>query len=367
MCETDQKMFGIGFALDEHIQSKTFATLSIYHKLTMQSPLKRIRIGAISLAAVFVASVIGYRILGDYDWLDAIWLVIVTISTVGYSESTDSPAAIQVLTMAVILLGVTAAAYTFGGFVQLMLEGEVERVLGKRKMTKELGRMNDHVIICGFGGLGHDLATQLNHRGLPFVVIDLLPEKVVEATDLGFLAIQGDATTEQILEEVNLKTARALATALPSDAENVFITLTARNLRSDIQIIAKSERESSCRKLRQAGADKIVMPHRVGAQQMERMISRPTTADLVELFAEATHLEMELDEFRVAEQSPLAGRSLADSRLKEDFNVLVVGIKDDGGHFRFNPKPQETIRSDDTILVIGQVSDINRMKQGHRA
>lgn len=334
---------------------------------TMHSPLSRIRVGAISLVAVFVISVVGYRTLGDYDWLEATWLVVVTVSTVGYSETSDSSPTLQVLTMFVIVLGVTAAAYTFGGFIQLMLEGEVERMLGRRKMTKELGRMSDHVIICGFGRLGQDLANQLNHRNLPFVIIDLLPEKVVEASDMGFLAIQGDATTEEILEEVNLKTARALATALPSDAENVFITLTARNLRSDIQIIAKSERESSCRKLRQAGADKIVMPHRVGAQQMERMISRPSTADLVELFSEATTMEMELDEFRITESNPLAGLSLADSKLKDDYNVLVVGIKDEGGHFRFNPKPQETIRSEDTILVIGQVEDINRMKQIQRA
>ena len=332
----------------------------------MQSPLKRIRIGAVSLLTIFVVSVIGYRVLGDYDWLEAIWLVVVTISTVGYGESTESSVSIQVFTIFVILLGVTAATYTGGGFIQLMLEGEVEKVLGRRKMTKELGRLDQHVIICGFGRLGHDLANQLRHRGLPFVVLDVLPEKVLEAMDLGFLAIQGDATSEQVLEEVNIQKARALATALPSDAENVFITLTARNLRPDIQIIAKSERESSCRKLRQAGADKIVMPHRVGAQQMERMISRPTTADLVELFAEASHLEMELDEFLVTKDSHLVGRSLAQSKLKQDFNLLVVGIKDQSGHFRFNPQPQETIRSDDTILVIGQEDDISRLKRSKR-
>ena len=180
------------------------------------------------------------------------------------------------------------------------------------------------------------------------------------------LSILGDATLESVLEETNLSTAKALATALPSDAENVFITLTARNLRPDIQIIAKSEQESSCRKLRQAGADKIVMPHRVGAQQMERMISRPTTADLVELFAEASHLEMELDEFRVSGNSPLIGVPLADSNIKERFNLLVVGIKNSNGDLSFNPAPHVTIDNEDTLLVIGQVADINRLKSSHQ-
>jgi voltage-gated potassium channel len=329
----------------------------------MTKSLQRIRNGAISLVAVFVLSVLGFRYIGQYDWLESVWMVVITISTVGYSENTDSSPAMMVLMMLVIMLGVSAAAYTCGGFIQLMLEGEVERVLGRRKMTKELNRLNNHVVICGFGRLGQDLATQLSHRELPFVIIDLSPEKILQASELGFLAIQGDATSEQILEQVHIDKARALATALPTDAQNVFITLTARNLHEKIQIIAKSEEESSCRKLRQAGADKIVMPHRVGAQQMERMISRPSTADLVELFAEASHFEMELDEFKVSQGNQLVGCSLEDSKIKDNFNLLVVGIKDEAGHFRFNPQPQETIRSLDTLLVMGQVSDINRMKQ----
>jgi voltage-gated potassium channel len=196
--------------------------------------------------------------------------------------------------------------------------------------------------------------------------VDLSLERIELAQESNILAIQGDATDEEVLQQANLQSARALASALPSDAENVFITLTARNLRPDIQIIAKSERESSCRKLRQAGADKIVMPHRVGAQQMERMISRPTTADLVELFAEASHLEMELDEVLVSGNSKLIGTTLADSRLKEEFNLLVVGIKNKAGDLSFNPTPKTRIDAEDTVLVIGQVSDINRMKAAHR-
>lgn len=262
----------------------------------------------------------------------------------------------------VIVLGVSAGAYTFSGFIQLVLQGEVDRILGRRKMTKELDRLENHVIVCGIGQLGRDLSKQLEHRGLTFVVLDLSAEKIEQATANGYLALQGDATNEEALKTVGIDRAKALATTLPTDAENVFITLTARNLRPDIQIIAKSERESSCRKLRQAGADKIVMPHRVGAQQMERMISRPTTADLVELFAEASHLEMELDELQVGEGSKLVGHTIGESNIRQDFDLLVVGIKDAEGTFRFNPKPHESIKGNDTLLVIGEVANINRLK-----
>jgi voltage-gated potassium channel len=328
----------------------------------MTTPLQRIRIGAISLFSVFLISVLGYRLMG-YSWTESVWLVVITISTVGFSEKPSTTGVFQLFTVAVILLGVSSAAYTCGGFIQMMLEGEVAQVLGKRKMTKEIERLDRHVIICGFSRLGQDLANQLRHRGIPFVVIDIADERVVLANSREYLVVQGDATSETVLREVGIDRARALATALPSDADNVFITLTARNLHPDIQIIAKSERESSCRKLRQAGADKIVMPHRVGAQQMERMISRPTTADLFELFAEASHLEMELDEIEVPADSPLADKTLAESGIKDRFNVLVVGIKHEDGPLAFNPRSQDRFRQGDTLLVIGEVENINRLKK----
>ncbi len=334
--------------------------------MLIRTPLQRIRFGAISLTSVLLFSVTGYHLIGGYSWLESLWLVVITISTVGYSESPTTSPALQLFTIAVILLGVSSAAYTCGGFIQLLLAGEVEQALGQRKMTKEINRLDQHVIICGFGRLGQDLASQLNHRGIPFVILDTDNAKVHLANELQHLVVKGDATQESVLQEVKIGQARALATALPSDADNVFITLTARNLRPDIQIIAKSEQESSCRKLRQAGANKIVMPHRVGAQQMERMISRPTTADLFELFAEASHLEMELDEIEVREGSQLVECKLGDSGIKDTFNVLVVGIKDQAGVFHFNPKPGDTIRAGDTLLIIGEVENINGLKLAHR-
>jgi voltage-gated potassium channel len=180
----------------------------------MTTPLNRIRSGGIALIAIFVLSVIGFHFIGGYGWIESMWMVVITISTVGYGEQSMATSAVQLLMMAVILLGVSATAYTFGGFVQLMLEGEIDRALGRRKMTKVLNRLDDHVIICGFGKLGRDLATQLKHREIPFVIVDLSEEKVERAIEAGFLAIEGDATVESVLEEVQLEKAKALATTL---------------------------------------------------------------------------------------------------------------------------------------------------------
>ena len=321
--------------------------------------------GVVSLSTIFLISVLGYRYIGGYGWLEATWLVVVTISTVGYSEHTSSSPAMQLFTMLVIVLGVTGAAYTCGGFVQLMLEGEVEKVLGKRKMTIEISRLKDHVVICGFGRMGEDLAKQLSHRGFKLVVIDNSDDRVVVAREKNLIAVTGDATSENVLLDAKLSDALVLVTALPTDAENVFITLTARNICPEIQIIAKAELESSCRKLRQAGADKIVMPHKIGAQRMERMITRPSTADLVELFAETSALDIELDEFRISDSSSLIGKSLAQSKIKEEFDLLVVGIHGSDGQFRFNPKPHDTIQPGDTLVVMGNVDNVELMKTAH--
>ncbi len=329
----------------------------------MPSTFTRIRRGAVMLAIVVMAAVLGYRIIGGYSWLESVWMVVITVSTVGYGERSDQTPELQMLSIAVILLGVSASIYAIGGFIQMLLEGEVDRALGRRRMTKEIDNLTDHVIICGFGRLGSDLASQLKHRKIPFLVIDIDPEMTVRANDeLGLLAVTGDATEDSVLREANIATAKALVAALPSDAENVFITLTARNLRDDIQILAKSERETSCRKLRQAGVNKIVMPHHVGAQHIERMISRPSTADLVELFAEASHLDMELDEFQITANSSIAGKTLADSGIKTNFNLLVVGIKNGDGDFTFNPSPDSEITENDTLLVMGQSKGIGELK-----
>ena len=328
----------------------------------MNSPLARIRKGATTLAIVLLFAVYAFRLTGQYTWMEAIWMVVVTVSTVGYGESSEQNMSVQLVTIFVIVFGVTAGAYTFGGFVQMLLAGEIDEALGVKKMTREINKLSNHVIVCGFGRLGRDLADQLSHRKIPYVVIDIDEDKIENAKDQGQLVIEGDATLESVLELAGIVKARAIVSALPTDAQNVFIALTARNLAPNIQIVAKSEEESSCRKLRQAGANKIVMPHRVGARQMERMISRPSTADLMELFAEATDLDMELDELTIPSGSQLIGKTIMQSQIKETYGVLLVGIKDSSGEFQFNPGAKYELKENELLLVMGEVDGIRKLK-----
>ena len=328
----------------------------------MKTPLERIRIGFVLLAIIVVVSILGFGYLG-YPWLDAIWMVVITISGVGYSERSGTTPEVKWLMIAVIVFGMSAAIYTIGGFLQLITEGELERLLGTRRMTREIERLKDHVIICGFGRMGQRLAETFHGRHREFVVIENDSERIEEARNCDLPCIAGDATDENVLLDAGIKRAHALVTALPTDADNVFITLTARNLSDRLQIVARAEHSSTDKKLRQAGANKVVMPAIIGAQQMVRMITRPTTADLMELVAESTNLDVELDEIKVPAEGPLSGVTVCETEAHRRHRLLVLAVKQADGNMVFNPDAEYTFKGGDIVIVMGGVDDMDRFRR----
>ncbi len=330
----------------------------------MRTPLERIRLGGFVLCVVFVLSVIGYRVIGGYGWLDAIWMVVITVSTVGYGEAKPSmPVELQLLTLTVIIVGITAAVYTFGGLFQLIILGELEHVLGRRRMTKEITSLSGHTIVCGYGRMGRNLAQELLAHRRELVVIDSDAEAFAEATADGHLCVLGDATEESALLYAGLMRAGALVSTFPNDAESVFITLTARNLNPKIRIIARAERESTEKKLTQAGADTIVMPTLVGARQMSRMITRPSTAQLIRLVDEGSSVDIDLDELRVTGGSQLVGMTLDQAEAHRRHKLLIVAIKSPDGTLKFNPDADEVIQAEDELMVIGHRDHILQFRK----
>lgn len=327
----------------------------------MRTPFERIRLGAVVLAVVFLGSVLGYHLLG-FTWIDALWMVVITISSVGYGEHSELSVLGKLYSVGVILFGMSAAFYTIGGLLQMLTEGEIERALGQNRMTREIGRLKNHVIICGFGRIGEILADDLRSTGRPFVVIDNDPERIVQATDHKLLCLSGDASEEETLLQAGVKQAAALVTGLPSDAANVFITLTSRNLNPDLQIIARAEHTSTEKKLRQAGADRVVMPALVGARQMVRMITRPSTADLMELVTESTFSDYELDEIIVGPTSKAVGMTVRDTEAHRRHRLLVVAVQREHGKLLFNPEADYVFAAKDTVLLMGHSNDISSFR-----
>ncbi len=325
---------------------------------TSQSPLTRIRQGLIVLAIVFVVAVLGFHELGDYDWVSSLWMTTVTISSVGFAESTESEPALQLFTIAVIVFGMTAAAYTLGGFVQMMVEGELEILLGHRRMTRGIENLSNHVIICGFGRIGEMLSSDLRHSKREFVIVESDTERFEDAKSQGCLCICGDATSDEVLLSAGIERARTLVSALPNDANNVFITLTARTLSPKVQILSRAEHPTTERKLLQAGASKVIMPAIIGAHRLERLITRPSTAHLIELVSESNLLDLELDEITLPDDCRLIGVTVAETEASRKHKLLVVAIKKSDNDMVFNPGATYTFQTGDIAIVMGRSEDI---------
>ena len=325
----------------------------------MQTPLDRVRFGAIVAAVAIVLATIGYHTLGDYAWSEALWMVIITISTVGYSENSQASTAVQLLTVAVIVVGMSSAVYTLSGFFQLVLEGELERSLGVRRMTRQIEELRDHVIICGMGRSGRNLAHELRQRGRDFVVVEKDESRVEELSALDSPILCGDATEEIVLRKAGIERAQAIVSSLPSDADNVFITLTARDINPNLLIVASAAHESTAKKLHQAGAQKVVMPARISAIQISRMILHPSTADLMELVAESSYLDLELDELSVEQYSGLIGVTVRETEAHRKHKLLVVAVRREGGELIFNPDAEYAFSPKDIAIVMGSRAQID--------
>ncbi len=326
----------------------------------------RILRGFLLLGVVFLAAVFGYRFLFDRDWMEATWMAVISISTTGFAEESTQPAAFQLFTIFVVGFGFFSTAYAFTGLVQLLLAGEIERFLGRKRMEREINKLSRHVIVCGYGRLGNNLISDLAAEGEKVVVIEADAAKTVSAESDGFFALEGDATEEDILLAAGLERAKSLVTTLPSDAANVFITLTARDINKRIQIIARAELPSTERKLQRAGASKVVMPAANSARHMLRMITRPSTAHLIDLMGERTFQDFEMDELEIRPSSKLVGLTVGKSDVNYKHKLLVVAVRQKDDTMVFNPGGSYEFKSNDIAIVMGKRRDIEGFCRLHR-
>ncbi len=330
------------------------------------SPLGRLRTGLVILMIIFLVATTGYRLAG-WSWIDSIYMVVITLSTVGYREvgPVDTPI-LKLFTSVVILVGVSTAFYIFGGLVQMMAEGEINRALGARKATRDIQRMNNHIVICGFGRMGQTLAHELTRHGRSFVVIENDADRLVEAASLSYLALNDDSTEEDALQQAGVARAETLVTTLPRDADNVFITLTARNLNPKLTIIARGEYETTEKKLIQAGADRVVMPAATGARRMAAMITRPSAVELIEVVSGRGVSEVQVDEMTIREGSPLDGITVRESQTRSRHGLLIVAVRHAEGRLEFNPGADTVLKSGGSIVVMGKPEDIDRFRNDNR-
>ncbi|MBO9998750.1 MAG: potassium channel protein [Cyanobacteria bacterium SID2] len=338
----------------------------------MHESFRRILAGAIFFLLTISVAIFGYVMFG-WKFIDAAYMAVITIFGVGYGEvqPLESPTE-KLFTIGVIVAGTSSAVYIVGGFVQMITEGEIERAFEARRKTRGIENLEHHAIICGFGRMGEIMAHKLYEARKPFVIVDSDVDRTAVAESSGYLVRLGNAADEDVLQSVRIDRAKFLATVLPDDALNVFITLTARELNPNLTIIARGELPSTANKLRLAGADRVVLPAEIGALQMSNYITHPTAFEFLQqeegrntLNEMLLQINLQLSELEIGKESILRGRTIGELEVRGKGVFLVVALRRSNGDILTHPPQAEMLDVGDTVMVMGHAGDIPKFARRH--
>jgi voltage-gated potassium channel len=324
--------------------------------------LRKILLLGASLTVIVSLGGLGFMWLEGWSFFDALYMTIITLTTVGYGDLFPTTRASRAFTVALILIGVGFMLYMFTTLARVVVEGEIREILGRRKLLKHIKKLRNHYIICGFGRIGEIIARQLKERRIPVVIIESNPGLLPSLEESGYSFINGDASKEEVLLEAGIEHARGLVAVVSSDAHNVFITLTARSLNPNIFIVARGVEPGSEQKLIRAGADRVESPYELGGRKMAQTILRPNVTTFIEL-AMKEDVDLGMEEIRVAPSSALVGLALKDSGIRQQLNTIVVSIKRSGGEMLFNPSPGTQIFAGDTLIALGMRQSLEELEK----
>lgn len=322
---------------------------ALRHDDRVRDPFRRVRIGLGVLAVVLVGGTVGFVVLG-LGSLDALYQTVLTITTVGSTGRVPSSDAAKIFTIVLILVGVGTALYTFSAVLEVLIEGHMRDLVRRRRMDRDIARMSGHVVICGWGRVGREVAQFLSRAGREMVVIDRDAERLAE---IPHPFVHGDVTDDEVLLEAGIERASTLVAALDTDADNLFVTVACRSMRADLQIIARARSESSEPKLRRAGADRVVNPQQLGGDRMAAFVTQPHVVDFLDVVMHDGSFEFRLEELEVPTPSRLAGQSLRSTKVHDQTGALVLAIRRPDGNFITNPSPEQQIENGDVLIGVG--------------
>lgn len=327
----------------------------------MKTTIGRLRIAIAMVVSIFVIGTIGYIVLG-LALLDAMYMTITTITTVGYREITgpDVTTPEKIFTMILIVVGVSTVLYTFTLTIQTVVEGQLREFVGRRRMDKKISQMEGHVIVCGWGRVGKAVAIDLHHAGREVVVVDVDAERI---RGIALPTVAGDATEDATLRAAGIERAFSLIAALEGDAENLFVTLSSRAVRSDLFIVARARQEESIAKLERAGADRVVNPQELGAARMASFVVQPNVAEFVDVTMHERSMDFRMQELEIGDHSVLAGTTLRDANLRQRAGVLVLALRGDDGTFNTNPDPDTVLHARNVIIAVGTADALQRLDE----
>lgn len=302
---------------------------------------------------LLIVGTMGYRLLEQMSLVDALYMAVITVSTVGFGEVQQLTAIGRLFTIFLIVGGGGIAAYSLSVAAEFVLSGDLRTYLEHRRQQRFMQRLTNHTIVCGYGRMGKHVVDELIAQQLPFAIIEPDPEVVERIVQTGYLVIHGDAANEADLFAAGIERARSLVAVASSDADNVFIVLTARSLRPDIVIVARSNSDGSEEKLRRAGANRVILPYRISGRRMVALLVRPDVADFLDEVMHASQLELLVDQIQLAPDSPLVGQTLGEAHLRSRFGITVLAYRQHDTTINTSPSADTVLRAHAKLIVLG--------------
>ena len=339
------------------------ATITYSFHFDLMHPRTKLRLALSAILALVAFGTIGFKLILGLAWFESFYFTLITITTIGYGEPPGITTPGRYFTVILIVTGVSTIGYALSFAAQAIVESELVSTFGKRKMYKDINKLTGHYIVCGAGRIGSGVIRDIERSGQELVVIESDEALADRLLSQGHLVLMGDATNDEVLKAAGIDHARGLVAAVSSDPDNLYITLTARDLNKDLTIVARANEEFAVARLRKAGANRVVSPALSGSSRMAQMLLRPAVADFMELAMMTERLELEIEQIQIEAGSPFIGSALKDTGIRSDLDVIVIGIKRHHGEMIFNPAADTIIEEEDALVAIGSHQSIEAVER----
>ncbi|MGH9804080.1 MAG: potassium channel family protein [Candidatus Acidiferrales bacterium] len=321
----------------------------------------RLRLALALIAAVILAGAAGFHYIEGWPWFDGLYMTLITMTTVGYGETHALSLPGRVFNTFLIVGAVLAGGFLVATSTQAMLEFEFKEFLGRRRMERELAKLKDHFIVCGAGRVGRTVVRELRSRGEPCVLVEMDPAQAEWAVNEGIPVVIGSGHTEEVLQRARIEAAQGLVAAVTSDADNLYIVLTARGMNPNLRIIARASEDEATPKLRRAGASEVVSPYNFVGRRIAQILLQPHVIDFIETAFGTERMDIQIEEVEVPAGSPLAGSTLAAANIGQNTGVLVLALRHGNGTLSFNPAAETVIQPGDCLIAIGPTEPLKKL------
>ncbi len=317
---------------------------------------------AVAIAATLAIGTVGFTVIDGYPPFDAFYMTLTTMTTVGYGEIHPLSQSARVFNSLLIIFGVSTLFIAIGAMTQTIIEMEFGDAIGKRRNKRMIEKLKDHYIICGYGRVGRGAATELAHAGVRFVIVDINPQRVERAMLAGMLAVVADSTRDDTLRMVGIDQARGLVAALATDADNLFVLLSAKGLNPNIYVSTRAAEEGAEEKMRRAGADAVFAPYTMTGHRLAQSLLRPHVVQFLDFTTKDVSEDISIEQVRVAPDSEMAGKTIKEMQLRREVGVIVLAIRSVNGEMIFNPPPDNPVRGSDFLIVMGRHENLRALE-----